>query len=73
MSVLSEENNSREDYIQRKDTDSGTEIVTKISSLLSCSNFMIIVQRTSQRTDLHLSACGCTVIIKECFNVLPHV
>ena len=58
MSVLREENTSREDYIQRKDTDSGTEIVTKTSGILSCSNFMIIVQRMSQRTDLHSVQVG---------------
>ena len=75
MSVLREENTSREDYIQQSGgkTQSGTEIETKISGLLSCSNFMINVQRTSQRTDLHSNACGCTGIIKECYNVLPHV
>ena len=56
-------------YIQRKNTESGTEIVTKISGLLSCSNFMINAQRTSHQTDLHSNVCGCTVIIKACYNV----
>ena len=78
MSVLREENTSREDYIQQyrgKTHRSGTEIESTISGHLSCSNFMINVHRMSQRIDLHLNACGCrcTVIINECYNVLPHV
>ena len=68
MSVLRDKNTSREDYTYnnntaKKKTESGTEIETKTSGLLSCSNIMINVQRTSQRTDLHSNACGCTVII----------
>ena len=76
MSMPREENTSREGLhttIQRKNMESGTEIETKISGLLSCSNFVINVQRTSQRTDLHSNGCGCTVIIKVGYNVLPHV
>ena len=45
MSELREENTSREEnmqqYMQRKNTESGTEIETKISGLLSYSNFII--------------------------------
>ena len=50
MSVLREENTSREDYIQQysgERTESGTEIETKISGLLSCSNFMINAENES--------------------------
>ena len=50
MSVLREENTSREDYIQQysgEKTESGTEIETKISGLLSCSNFMINAENKS--------------------------
>ena len=44
MSVLREENTSREDYIQQcrgKTQKVDPEIETKISGLLNCSNFII--------------------------------
>ena len=44
MSVLREENTSREDYIQQyrgKTQKLDPEIETKISGLLNCSNFII--------------------------------
>ena len=51
MSVLREELLERAIYIQQYREKNETEIETKISGLLSCLNFMINVQRTSQRTD----------------------
>ena len=68
MSVLRDKNTSREDYTYNNTAKKTQRVEQKLRlksvASMSCSNIMINVQRTSQRTDLHSNACGCTVIIK---------